>query len=76
MICQICEQEMPFKKRNGDYYFESVEFTPSVGIEQSSVYVALCPVCAAKYKEFVKSDTEALAELEMALLRAIHKLSL
>lgn len=25
MICQICKDEMPFKKRNGEYYFEAVE---------------------------------------------------
>ena len=25
MICQICKDEMPFKKRDGDYYFEAVE---------------------------------------------------
>ena len=25
MVCQICQDEMPFKKRNGKYYFETVE---------------------------------------------------
>ena len=25
MICQICEKEMPFRKLNGEYYFEAVE---------------------------------------------------
>ena len=25
MTCQICEKEMPFKKRDGEYYFEAVE---------------------------------------------------
>jgi len=25
MVCQICEQEMPFKDRHDEYYFETVE---------------------------------------------------
>ncbi|MPN42038.1 hypothetical protein SDC9_189594 [bioreactor metagenome] len=55
MICQICKEEMPFKKRDGEYYFESVQlWSPSNGEkEHEAKYLALCPVCAAKYKEFV-----------------------
>ena len=70
MICQICKEEMPFKKRNGDYYFEAVEI---LGInecekEVDTNYLALCPVCAAMFKEFIKKDDNAydifLNELE------------
>jgi len=25
MVCQICQEEMPFRKRDGEYYFEAVE---------------------------------------------------
>jgi hypothetical protein len=59
MVCQICKNEMPFKKRDGDYYFEAVEafsekkYLPKELEEQ---YLALCPLCAAKYKEFIKND--------------------
>ena len=62
MVCQVCKEEMPFKKRDGAYYFEAVEalsrdyFTK----EHPAQYLALCPLCAAIYKEFVKSDEEVM----------------
>ena len=72
MICQICKDEMPFKKRDGDYYFEAVEalsrdYFPK---EHEVQYLALCPLCAAMYKEFVKRDPEQEAELHNALQNA------
>lgn len=67
MVCQICEKPMPFKKRDGEYYFEAVEFTGNATKEHRALYLALCPVCAAKYKEFVKRVPDALAQVEAAL---------
>ncbi len=69
MICQICQDKMPFKKRNGDYYFEAVEalsrdYFPK---EHEVQFLALCPLCAAKYKEFVKREEEQEAALYRAL---------
>lgn len=58
MICQICKKEMPFKKRDGEYYFEAVEIFTDLSIEHAELHLALCPVCAAKYKEFVKHDPD------------------
>ncbi len=63
MICQICEYEMPFKKRDGEYYFEAVEVVKSAPFEHRALFVALCPLCAAKFKEFVKKDEKAMATL-------------
>lgn len=65
MICQICKEEMPFKKRDGEYYFEAVEALtkehfPSENIGQ---FLVLCPECAARYKEFVQLDKDATADL-------------
>jgi len=70
MICQICKEEMPFKKRNGDYYFEAVEILGKNDSEKEveTNHLALCPVCAAMFKEFIKKDANAydtfLNELE------------
>ncbi len=72
MICQICKEEMPFKKRNGKYYFEAVEalsrdyFTK----EHEAQFIALCPVCAAMYKEFVKNDEDAMESLKNELINS------
>jgi hypothetical protein len=72
MICQLCGNEMPFKKRNEEYYFVAME---ALGREQFSKeygaqFLALCPVCAAKYNEFVKSDNEALGSMKRTMLDA------
>ena len=65
MICQICEEEMPFKKRDGEYYFEAVEALTKEHFtkEYETQFLALCPECAARYKEFVKLDKDAMASL-------------
>jgi len=52
LICQICQDEMPFRKKNGKHYFEKVEAFDLAG-EYGANHLALCPVCAAKYDEFV-----------------------
>ena len=70
MVCQICKKEMPFKKRDGDYYFEAVEafkrdLLPN---EIEAQFLALCPLCAAMYKEFIKRDEAEMEELKEALV--------
>ena len=69
MICQVCEKEMPFRKRDGEHYFEAVEILSREHLpkEHEAQFLALCPVCAAKYKEFVKSDEDAMKALHDAL---------
>jgi len=66
MVCQICKEGMPFKKRNGEYYFEAVEaFTKDYfSKEHEAQYLALCPLCAAKYKELIKKDEDAIINLK------------
>ena len=62
MRCQMCTKAMPFTKRNSDEdYFEAVEALGKGYFfkEHEAQYLALCPECAAKYKEFVKKDREA-----------------
>ena len=66
MECQMCRQNMPFKKRNSDEdYFEAVEALRPDHFpkEHEAQHLALCPQCAAKYKVFVKNDTAARKSL-------------
>lgn len=70
MFCQICENEMPFRKRDGKHYFEAVElFTGDEALpkEHDTQHLALCPLCAAKYKEFVKRDESKMSELKESI---------
>ena len=69
LICQICKEEMPFKKRDDKYYFEAVEalsreYFPK---EHGAQFLALCPLCAAMYKEFIKRDEAAMKNQHHAL---------
>lgn len=65
MVCQICRAEMPFKKRDGEYYFEAVEALSKdyFSREYEAQFLALCPLCAAMYKEFIKNDNIAMKNL-------------
>ena len=69
MICQICRKVMPFKKRNGEYYFEAVEVFSSEFLkkEHEALFLALCPLCAARYKEYVKNDKKAMKVLNQSI---------
>jgi hypothetical protein len=69
MVCQICKDEMPFKKRNKEYYFESVEIFSKkyFNKEHEAQFLALCPLCAAMYKEFVKRDEPTMENLNVTI---------
>jgi hypothetical protein len=64
----MCELEMPFKKRDGNHYFEAVEAFDHLPIERQEIYLALCPLCAAIYKEFVKRDDANGAAVKSAIV--------
>jgi hypothetical protein len=72
MMCQICQEEMPFKKRNGEYYFEAVELLSKDNFskEYEAHYIALCPLCAAMYKEWVKQDETAMQMLKETIMKS------
>jgi len=53
LICQICENEMPFKKKDEEYYFEAIEIFSKTNIlrnESEIPYICCCPICSAKYQ--------------------------
>lgn len=75
LICQICKDVMPFKKRNGEYYMEKVEvFTKEyLTKEHHSHNLALCPLCSAKYNEYVKTDTKQMDKIRDYLLNSAYQ---
>lgn len=72
MVCQICMNEMPFKKRDGEYYFEAVEAFTRVIFNKlyKAQYIALCPLCSAMYKEFIKDNPPLMDKLYQELKSA------
>ena len=51
-------QVMPFKKHDGQYYFEAVEALSKdhFPIEHQAQFLALYPLCTAKIKEIMKRN--------------------
>jgi len=60
------------KKHNGEYYFEAVEALSRDQFhkENEAQFLALCPLCAAMYNEFVKHNKEAMESLKNALINS------
>lgn len=69
-ICQICKSELPFKKKDGEYYFEAVELFPELTSHHLHNYISLCPLHSAMFSyanesenlfnTFVESDGQYL----------------
>ena len=69
LVCQICHEEMPFRNRNGEYYFDAVEVMKDYFTkEYRAQFLALCPKCSPQYKEFIKRVPEAMEELKNSLM--------
>jgi hypothetical protein len=68
LVCQICRQKT-FKKLDGEYYFEAVEALSRDLFQKvhEAQFLALCPLCAAMYKELIIKDKSAMADLREAL---------
>lgn len=83
MICQICKEEMPFKKLDGDYFFIALEALTirykndklpesHFSKEVEAQYLALCPECAARYNYFVREVREGKKIMEELRNHLIH----
>ncbi|GAA1058521.1 hypothetical protein GCM10017608_25640 [Agromyces luteolus] len=64
MVCQICDRELPFKLDDA-YYFEAVQFVADAQRDLHENRLALCPICAAKYRH---ARTTPLEEVRDDLL--------
>jgi len=65
---------MLFNQRDGEYYFEAVEVLSRDHFpkEHEAQFLALCPLCAAMYKEFIKKDEEAMRSFKDTLVNSEH----
>lgn len=50
MICQGCQKKMPFVLPDGSPYFEASELLNGMTTEHAETHLAMCPVCAAKWR--------------------------
>lgn len=49
MICQLCQEPMPFRTRDETWYFEAIAFVGGRRFVHKCNVLALCPLCAAMY---------------------------
>ena len=69
VVCQICQEEMPFKYRGENYYFDAVEMLKGhFTKEYEAQFLALCPECSPKYRTLVKQVPEAMDALRKQLM--------
>ena len=62
MKCQVCSLIMPFKLFSGLYYFEAVFFIKNLDREFKANGLALCPICAARFKYTLQSTPSELRD--------------
>jgi hypothetical protein len=62
MICQSCHCSMPFTLKNGSWYFEAVQFVPGRKRIHKANALAMCPLCAARYKYVRETKDDRLIE--------------
>ncbi|WP_102467591.1 sacsin N-terminal ATP-binding-like domain-containing protein [Vibrio cyclitrophicus] len=70
MICQLCQEELPFRKLNGDYYFEIVDFIESDSMHFQN-HLCLCPNHAAMFKHSNSDKTILFDKLSTTENRSI-----
>lgn len=68
LICQSCHDVMPFKLEDGSWYFEAVQFVRGRKRVHKANALAMCPLCAAKYRYVRESKDDTLIEDLLAIV--------
>ncbi len=62
MHCQACRKTLPFKMKDGSWYFEAVKLVNARKQVHTANAIALCPLCAALYKYARGTKNEAILD--------------
>lgn len=68
MFCQLCVKSTPFIARDGNGYFEATQVFTRMHRDMAEQFVALCPVCRAKYDEWVRRSPKRAEAFKNAIL--------
>jgi len=63
LVCQCCQDEMPFKLQSGEHYFEAVQCISDKDARHYQNRLALCPTCAAMYQYARETDDTDLRRI-------------
>jgi hypothetical protein len=73
MHCQACRKPLPFKMKDGSWYFEAVKLVGGRKQVHIANAIALCPLCSALYKYARGTKNEAiLDELDSTTIDAVQ----
>ena len=67
LICQLCDQPMPFRLPSGEEYFEAYQYIDLLEKEYDANHLALCPNCAAEFQHACCTDENKRAELILGM---------
>lgn len=67
LICQLCDQPMPFRLPDGKEYFEAYQYIDVLEKEHDANHLALCPNCAAEFQHACQTDESKRAELILGI---------
>lgn len=67
LICQSCHSVMPFKLKDGTWYFEAVQVVPGRKRMHRANALAMCPLCAARYKYVRDTKDQAVIDDLLAI---------
>lgn len=67
LICQLCDQPMPFRLPSGEDYFEAYQYIDLLGKEYDANHLALCPNCAAEFQHACQTDENKRAQLILGM---------
>lgn len=78
MFCQICQKPLPFKRNDGDWYFDCVEIMKEPELTQHNFqnYLALCPNHTAMFKHANGLSSGELKEKIINLNINVRKLEI
>lgn len=62
LICQVCQEEMPFKTLNNEYFFVAMKIIEKTIEDHIANYLCCCPNCAAMF-QYANKHRENMAEL-------------
>ncbi|HNJ98663.1 MAG TPA: hypothetical protein PLV13_11085, partial [Ilumatobacteraceae bacterium] len=67
LICQSCHSVMPFKLNDGTWYFEAVQVVAGRKRMHRANALAMCPLCAARYKYVRGTKDQAVIDDLLAI---------
>lgn len=68
MFCQMCHKSVPFVGRDGRGYFSAIQVFTRMHKDIATQFISLCPICSAKYDEWVRRLPDRIKEFKEKII--------